>query len=140
MPDLLWGFSHNLPRPHSGEGDGILGSACDILLVAMFRNKNAPAANKATAVSLQQAILFAAGFAVSVIAALIGRMFTGRNRGAGWVYLGSITVRMMGLLIGCTAIYLSASQSKFSMTVAYAIGIVAGWFAHFAFALVALRK
>ena len=111
-----------------------------ILLVALFQIENASAANKATAVSLQQAILFTAGFAVSVVAALVGRAFTGRNRGAGWVYLGSITVRMMGLLIGCTAIYLSASQSKFSMTVAYAIGIAAGWIAHFAVALVVLRK
>ena len=106
----------------------------------MFRNKNAPAANKATAVSLQQAILFAAGFSISLIAALLARRFAGKNQGAGWVYLGSITLRLVGLLIGCTAIYLSASGSKEALTAAFALGVAAGWVAHFATALVVLKK
>ena len=90
--------------------------------------------------NLQQAILFAAGFLISLIAALMARKFAGQNHGAGWIYLGSITLRLVGLLIGCTAIYLSASASKESLTVAFALGVAAGWVAHFATALVALRK
>ncbi|MFO1472155.1 MAG: hypothetical protein U1F27_14100 [Turneriella sp.] len=89
---------------------------------------------------MQQAILFAAGFLISLVSALIARKFAGKNQGAGWVYLGSITLRLMGLLIGCTAIYLSASGSKEILTAAFALGVAAGWVAHFATALVALKK
>lgn len=90
--------------------------------------------------SLQQAILFASGFLVSLIAALLARKLTGKSQGAGWVYLGSITLRLMGLLIGCTAIYLSAGESKALLTTAFSLGIAAGWVTHFASALVVLRK
>ncbi len=106
----------------------------------MFPNHEAPVANKVAAVNLQTALLFAAGFLISVGAALAAAFWFRKLEGAGWVYLGSSSVRFLALLVGCTAVYVVASPGAGSYITAYSLGLLAGWVAHFGFALVALRK
>lgn len=106
----------------------------------MFPNHEAPVANKVAAVTLQTALLFAAGFLVSVGAAVAAAFWFKRLDGAGWVYLGSTSIRLLALLVGCTAVYVVASPGAGSYITAYSLGLLIGWVAHIGFALVALRK
>ncbi len=106
----------------------------------MFQNHEAPVANKVAAVTLYTALLFATGVFVSVIAALVAVIWLKNLEGAGWVYLGSTSIRLLALLTGCTAVYVVASPGAGSYMTAYAFGVMAGWLGHIGFALVALRK
>lgn len=110
------------------------------LLVAMFQNHEAPVANKVAAVNLQTALLFATGVLISIVAALVAAVWFRKLEAAGWVYLGTTSIRLLALLIGCTAVYVVASPGAGSYITAYSLGLLAGWVAHFGFALVALRK
>ncbi len=88
----------------------------------------------------QQGILFATGVLVSFLSALIAAWLVKTRNGAGWVYYGSITLRMLALLAGCTLVYLLASPGAGSLIGAYALGIAVAWLVHVAVALVYLRE
>lgn len=60
--------------------------------------------------------------------------------GAGWVYLGAISLRVVALLVGCLVIYFVVSDDRAGKIGAFALGIAAGWVLHLTTALVALRK
>ena len=106
----------------------------------MFQNKEPPIAYKAAAVSLLPAILFAVGFFVSVFAAVVARIWLKRHPGEGFVFLAAISLRLIALLIGCTAVYLLATAGRAQGIAAFALGVAAGWVVHVVFALWALRK
>ena len=106
----------------------------------MFQNHEAPVANKVAAVTLHTALLFATGVLVSVVAALAAARWLKLFGGEGWVYLGSTSIRLLALLIGCTSVYVVASPGAGSYIVAFALGVMTGWLGHISFALVALRK
>jgi len=89
---------------------------------------------------LLQAILFATGLSVSVIAALLAKFWLKRQPGAGWVYLGAISLRIVALLSGCLILYLAVREDRAAQIGAYALGVAAGWVVHLVSALVALRK
>ena len=89
---------------------------------------------------LLPAILFVSGFVFSVVAALLVRWWLRKNAGAGWVYLGAISLRLVALLIGLTAVYLSVVADRTQCLTAYAAGIAAGWLTHLVFALVVLKN
>jgi hypothetical protein len=88
----------------------------------------------------QQAILFAAGILVSAFSALLGGWLVKTRNGAGWVYYGAITLRMLALLAGCTLIYLLASPGASPLIWAYAFGVAVAWLVHWVVALVQLRE
>lgn len=106
----------------------------------MFQAHEPPVTNKASAVSLQQAILFAIGVLVTVFSALLVQRYLKDQSGAGWVYLGTTSLRMLALLAGCTVVYLVASPGAGPLIGAYALGIAAAWLGHFVVALVRLRE
>lgn len=60
--------------------------------------------------------------------------------GAGWVYLGAISLRIVALLAGCLVVYLVERDDRAGKIGAFALGIAAGWVLHLTTALVALRK
>lgn len=88
----------------------------------------------------QQAILFAAGVLVSAFSALLAGWLVKTRNGAGWVYYGAITLRMLALLAGCTLVYVLASPGASPLIGAYALGVAAAWLVHLAVALVQLRE
>lgn len=90
--------------------------------------------------SLLPAILFAVGFFVSAFAALAARIWLKRHPGEGFIFLAAISLRLIVLLIGCTTVYLVATTQRTQSISAFALGVAAGWAAHVAFALLALRK
>jgi hypothetical protein len=106
----------------------------------MFQNKKPPVAYKAAAVSLLPAILFAVGLFASVFAAVAAKIWLKKHPGEGFIFLAAISLRLMALLIGCTAVYLLAQAERSQGIVAYALGVAAGWIAHTVAAMWALRK
>ncbi|MBN8220216.1 MAG: hypothetical protein J0L53_04795 [Spirochaetes bacterium] len=90
--------------------------------------------------SLLPAILFAVGFFVSMMAALMARLWLKKHPGEGFIFLAAISLRLIALLIGCTAVYLLATTQRTQGITAFALGVAAGWVAHVAFALLAVRK
>jgi hypothetical protein len=106
----------------------------------LFQNKEPPVAYKAAAVSLLPAILFAVGFLVSAFAAFAARLGFRKNPGEGFIFLAAISLRLIALLIGCTAVYVLAKTGRTQGISAFALGVAAGWVAHVVLALWALRK
>ena len=88
----------------------------------------------------QQAILFAAGVLVSAFAALLAGWLVKARNGAGWVYFGAITLRMLAMLAGCTLVYVLASPGAGPLIGAYALGVAVAWLFHLVVALVQLRE
>jgi hypothetical protein len=106
----------------------------------MFQNHEAPVANKVAAVTMPTALLFVTGVLVSVVAALAATKWLRQFEGEGWIYLGSTSIRLVALLVGCTTVYVVASPGAGGYIIAFALGVMAGWLGHISFALVALRK
>lgn len=88
----------------------------------------------------QQAILFAVGVLVSALAAVVARYIVQTRSGAGWVYYGAITLRMLAMLAGCTLVYVLASPGAGPLIGAYALGMASAWLLHLVVALAQLRE
>lgn len=87
-----------------------------------------------------QAILFAAGVLASAFSALLAGWLVKTRNGAGWVYFGAITPRMLAMLAGCTLVYVLASPGAGPLIAAYALGVAVAWLFHLVVALVQLRE
>jgi hypothetical protein len=106
----------------------------------MFQNAKRSVAEGVLSVNLLSVFLLATGVMASLGGALLARFWLTRYPGAGWVYLGSISLRLMALLIGCTAIYVTVEFDRGRAIVVFAIGVALGWVVHVFAALLTLRK
>ncbi|MCX7633424.1 MAG: hypothetical protein N2Z22_08850 [Turneriella sp.] len=75
-------------------------------------------------------VLFATGVLVAALAPLAALQLRRFQHGAGWVYLGAVTFRLVAMLAGSVVIYLLFSPGAEGEILAYATGLTVAWVAH----------